>query len=195
LHAVAGVPGSVHDLALFRSTVTELEVLEELVASKPNEPTKILADEGYIGFTYSQILQFMTPYKKPRNGVLSQPQLATNKKLGGARVIIESYFGRLSNRFLIIVRKWGFQEQFYPVILKICCALANYDILGGEGGSLRMQERDEYEVMLTRICTKGKKAIEDARERMKRRRSKRAAAREARERIDRDAIIDPEEDE
>jgi hypothetical protein len=73
---VAGVPGSVHDLALFRSIVTELE---ELVASKPNEPTKILADKGYIGFIDSQILQFMTPYKKPRNRVLNQAQLVANK--------------------------------------------------------------------------------------------------------------------
>jgi hypothetical protein len=48
LHVVAGVPGSVHDLAPFRSTVSELE---ELMARKPNEPTKIHADKGYIGFT------------------------------------------------------------------------------------------------------------------------------------------------
>jgi hypothetical protein len=137
----------------------------------------------------------MTPYKKPRNGVLSQVQLAANKKLGSARVIIENYFGRLSNRFLVIVRRWGFKKQFYPAIFKICCALANDDILAGEGGSLRMQDGDEHGVMLTRICTKRKKAVEDARERMKRRRSKRAAVREAQERIDREVIIDPEEDE
>jgi hypothetical protein len=99
---VAGVPGSAHDLALFRSTVTELE---ELVASKPNEPTTILADKGYIGFTDSQILHLMAPYKKPRNGVLSQAQLAAYKKLGRARVIINNCFGRLSNRFLIMVRR------------------------------------------------------------------------------------------
>jgi hypothetical protein len=68
LHVVAGVPGSVHDLAIFRSSVTELE---ELGARKPNEPTKILADAGYISFTDSQVLQLMTPYKKPRNGVLT----------------------------------------------------------------------------------------------------------------------------
>jgi hypothetical protein len=68
-----------------------------------------------------------------------------------------------------MVRRSGFEGQFYPAIFKICCALANYDILAGEGGSLRMQEGDEYGVMLTRICTKGKKAVEDARERMKRR--------------------------
>jgi hypothetical protein len=98
---VADVPGSVHDLALFRSTVTELE---ELVTSKPNEPTKILADKGYIGFTDSQTLQLMTPYNKPRNGILSQAQLAVNKKSGSARVIIEDSFGRLSNKFLIMVR-------------------------------------------------------------------------------------------
>jgi RNase P/RNase MRP subunit p30 len=93
------------------------------------------------------------------------------------------------------VRRWGFEEQFYPAIFGICCALANYDILAGEGGSLRMQEEDEYRVMLTRICTKGKKTLEDVRERMKRRRSKRAAVREGQERIDREAVIDPEEDE
>jgi hypothetical protein len=49
------------------------------MASKPNEPTKLLADKGYIGFTDSQILQRMTPYKKPRNRFLSQTQLAANK--------------------------------------------------------------------------------------------------------------------
>jgi hypothetical protein len=76
LHVVAGVPGSVDDLTLFRSSVTDLE---ELVASKPNEPTKIPADKKYIGFADSQILQLMTPYNKPRNGVLIQVQLATNK--------------------------------------------------------------------------------------------------------------------
>jgi hypothetical protein len=107
LHAVAGVPGSVYDLMLFRSTVTELE---ELVASKPNESTKILADKEYIGFTDSQILQHMTPSKKSRNGVLSQAQLAANNKFGSIRVIIENYFGRLSNRFLIMVRRSGFEE-------------------------------------------------------------------------------------
>jgi hypothetical protein len=66
------------------------------------------------------------------------------------------------------VRRWEFEEQFSPAIFKICCALANYNILAGEGESLRMQEGDEYGVMLTRICTKGKRAVEDARERMKR---------------------------
>jgi hypothetical protein len=110
----------------------------------------------------------MTHYKKPRNGVLNQAQLAANKKFGSARVIIENYFRRLSNRFLIMVRRWRFEEQFYPATFKICCALANYDILGGEGGSLRMQEGDEHGVILTRICTKGKKVVEDARERTKR---------------------------
>jgi hypothetical protein len=73
--------------------------------------------------------------------------------------------------------------------------LANYDILAGEGGSLRVQEGDEYGVMLTRICTKGKKVVEDAREGMKRRRSKRVVVREAQERIGREAVTDPEEGE
>jgi hypothetical protein len=94
-----------------------------------------------------------------------------------------------------MARRWGFEEQFYPAMIKICCALANHDVLAGEGGSLRMQEGVEYGVMLTRICTKGKKAVQDGRERMKRRRSKRAAVKEAQERIDREAVINPEDDE
>jgi hypothetical protein len=93
----------------------------------------MLADKGYSGFTDSQILQLMIPYKKPRNGVLSQAQLAANKKLGSVRVIIENYFDRLSNRFPIMVRRWRFGEQFYPAVFKICCALANYDILVERG--------------------------------------------------------------
>jgi hypothetical protein len=137
----------------------------------------------------------MTPYKKPRNGILSQAQLAANKTLASARIIIEDYFGRLSNRFLVMVCSCAFEEHFYPAIFKICCALANYDILVGEGGSLRMQEGGQCGVMLTRIYTKGKKAFEDAREKMKRKQSKKAAVREAQERIDREAAIDPEEDE
>jgi hypothetical protein len=55
--------------------------------------------------------------------------------------------------------------------------VANYDILAGEGGSLRMQEGDEYGVMLTWICTKGKKAVEGARKKMKRRLQKRRRSR------------------
>jgi hypothetical protein len=94
-----------------------------------------------------------------------------------------------------MVRRWELEEHLYPAIFKICCPLANYDILAGGGGSLRMQEGDEYGVMLTRICTKGEKAVEDAPERMKRRRSKKAAVREAQERIDREAVTDPQEDE
>jgi AcrR family transcriptional regulator len=61
LHVVAGVPGSVHDIALFRSTVTELE---ELMASTPNEPTKTLADKEYID---SQIHRSCNSWLPTRN--------------------------------------------------------------------------------------------------------------------------------
>jgi hypothetical protein len=62
-----------------------------------------------------------------------------------------------------MVRRWRFEEQFCPDIFKIYCALANYDIFAGEGGS--HDAGDKYGVMLMRICTKRKKAIEAAPER------------------------------
>jgi hypothetical protein len=42
IHIPAGIPGSLHDLALFRDTQDQPT---KLVMSKPGEPTKILADK------------------------------------------------------------------------------------------------------------------------------------------------------
>jgi hypothetical protein len=63
----AGIPGLVHDPALFRDTQDQLA---KLVRSKPGEPTKILADKGYISFREDSPLQFVTPHKKTANGTL-----------------------------------------------------------------------------------------------------------------------------
>jgi hypothetical protein len=49
--------------------------------------------------------------------------------------------------------------------------------------------------MLTWICTKGRDAVLNARERMQRRRAHRRSVREAQARADREETRDPEEDE
>jgi hypothetical protein len=72
--------------------------------------------------------------------------------------------------------------------------LANYDILLGVG-TLQWAQGDQYGAMLTRIYTKGRDAVLNARERMQRRRAHRRPVREAQARADREEGHDREEDE
>jgi hypothetical protein len=67
MHITARILGSVYDLALFRDTQDQLT---KLVTSKPGEPTKILADKGFIGFRKYRPLQLVTSHKKPAHGML-----------------------------------------------------------------------------------------------------------------------------
>jgi hypothetical protein len=170
----AGVEVSVHDLEVFRRTLNDLY---RLLKDHPNEPTKILADKGCVGFKNSPLAKLVTPHKKPPHGFLSDTHVRSNQRLSSARVV-ENYFGRLATRFHIMVRRRGFDDAFYPIIFGICCALANYDILHC-GGALQSAEGDQYGAMLTRICTKGRDAVLNARERMQRRRAHRRPVREA----------------
>jgi hypothetical protein len=93
-----------------------------------------------------------------------------------------------------MVRRWGFDDALYPIVFGICCALANYDILLG-GGTLQSAEGDQYGAMLTRICTKGRDALLNARERMQRRRAHEQSVKEAQARAGREEAHDREEDE
>jgi hypothetical protein len=185
------VKRSVHDLEVFRRALNDLYRLPE---GHPNEPTKILADKGYIGFNDSPLVKLVTPHEKPPHGFLSDAQVRSNQRLSSARVVVENYFGRLATRFHPMVRRWRFDDAFYPDVFGICCALANYDILLG-GGTLQSTEGDQYGSMLTRICTKGREAVLNARERMQRRGAHRRSVREAQARADREEAHDPEEDE
>jgi hypothetical protein len=152
--------------------------LYRLLEGHPNKPTKILADKGYIGFNDSPLVKPVTPHKKLSHGSLSDAQVRSNQRLSYTRVVVENLFGRLATRFHIMVRKRGFNDVFYPIVFGICYALANYDILLG-GGALQSAEGDQYGAMLTRICTKGRDAVLNARERMQRRRAHRWSVKEA----------------
>jgi hypothetical protein len=172
------VEDSVHDLEIFRRILNNLY---RLLEDHPNEPTKILADKGYIGFNDSPLVRLVTPHKKPQHGFLSDAQARSNQRLSSARVVVENYFGRLATRFHFMVRRWGFDAAFYPLVFGICCALANYGFPLG-GGALQSAEGDQYGAILTRICTKGRDAVLNAGGKMQRRRAHRRSAREAHDR-------------
>jgi hypothetical protein len=83
MYITAGIPGSVHDLALFRDTQDQLT---KLVTSKPGEPTNIPADKGYIGFREDSPLQLVTPHKKPAHGTLKPREARENYDVVSVRV-------------------------------------------------------------------------------------------------------------
>jgi hypothetical protein len=60
------------------------------VTSKPGEPTKILADKGYISFRES-LLQLVTPHKKPADGTLRPREARENYDLASVRVVVENF--------------------------------------------------------------------------------------------------------
>jgi hypothetical protein len=66
----------VHDLKVFRRTLNDLY---RLLEDRPNEPTKILADKGSIGFNNSPLVQLVTPHKKPPHGFHNDAQVRSNQ--------------------------------------------------------------------------------------------------------------------
>jgi hypothetical protein len=98
---VAGIRGAVHDMQLFRQHLAEVE---ELVAGHKGDPTRKLADNGYISDVGSDRVVLVTPHRRPARGELTQSQQRANAAIARERVIVEDFFGRLRNKFEITDR-------------------------------------------------------------------------------------------
>lgn len=48
-----------------------------------------------------------------------------NKKVSSDRIIVENYFGRLRNYWMVLGTKFRWDEQNYDAILRICIAVKN----------------------------------------------------------------------
>jgi hypothetical protein len=166
IHITAGIPGSVQDLALFRDTQDQLT---KSMTSKPGESTKPLADNGDIGFREDGPLQLVTPEKKPAHGTLRPREARESYDLTSVRVVMENFSGRISTKFHIMARRWGFKDEYYATIFETCCALANFDIQDGLEGSLQKQETETHDKILTHIRFKGREVVEAAAERVAKR--------------------------
>jgi hypothetical protein len=150
----AGVKGAVHDFLLFRQHVTEVE---ELVARHAGEPVHLLADLGYLGDPRSGSVVLVRPTRKPPRKELPPEQRRMNAAIASERVIVENFFGRLRAKFQIMDERWAMNEDFYPVVFEICCALVNFDIRSPGGSPLRAEESQFYLKALTRSIEKAKR--------------------------------------
>jgi hypothetical protein len=65
------------------------------------EPTKILADKGYIGEVDDPAITLVTPKKKSGGLPLDRMQAGYNRDLSSARVFIENYAENVYGLFVV----------------------------------------------------------------------------------------------
>jgi hypothetical protein len=186
-----GIPGSVHDLALFKDTQDQPT---KLVTSKPGEPTKILADKRCIGFREDSPLQLVIAHKNAAHGMLRPREARENYDLASLGVAVENFFGRLSTKSHIMVRRGAFEDEHYYTIFEACCALVRFYIQDRLGGSLQKQESETSGKILTQICSRGREAREVAAESVAKRRARKPRIRDQQAQTDQEQGIDPEDD-
>jgi hypothetical protein len=139
--------------------------LTALIMLREREPTKILADKGYIGKVDDTELTSVTPKKKSGGFPLDGMQARHNRDLSSALVIVENYFGKLQAKFHIMARRWSHDIDYYPTIFEICCALVSFDLMHGSALRVNAQDGTRYQKCLTHICEKGVCRIAEARTR------------------------------
>ena len=99
-------PGSVADIEVLRRHAAEVnEMLGE---------TRMLADKGYRGDSGVPNLQ-----------VVSGMDVAETRQ----RLVVERYFGRLKNYFVVFARRWELSPRCFSRFFDLSCALTNLTIL------------------------------------------------------------------
>ena len=99
-------PGSVSDIEVLRRHAAEVnEMLGE---------SKMLADKGYRGDTLVPNCQVVS----------NENQAEVN-----ARLIVERFFGRLKNHFIVFSRRWELSPRCFSLFFDLTCAIVNMTIL------------------------------------------------------------------
>ena len=100
------VGGSVADLVVLKRHADEVN---QMIGA-----TTVLADQGYRGDTRVANLR-----------VVSQ----ANEAERSARVIVERFFGRLKNTFIVFARTWELSWVSFDDFFDVACALTNVTII------------------------------------------------------------------
>ena len=123
------VPGAKHDFQLFQDSRLSYALNQEnnRVTTAMGANAELLADSGYQGITH--FVPFAkTPYKKPRNGTLTEEQKEFNRTISRSRIIVENWFGRLKTLWMICGGTYRNYLGMYSRTWKFCAALTNFHI-------------------------------------------------------------------
>jgi hypothetical protein len=106
-------PGSHHDLAIRRDE------------PKLSNKARLYADSAYQGYDKEhRNLEF--PYKKPKNGKLTDEEKEYNRGLSGFRVRVEHRIGR-TKRFKIASERFRNPLETHPTKISIIAGLVNLE--------------------------------------------------------------------
>jgi DDE superfamily endonuclease len=118
-------------LILFLSDTYEGSVHDKRIADATPYPlpdgSELLQDLGFLAFTLDGVSS-VTPFKKPRGGMLTDEQKAFNQQLARRRVRIEHVNSSVKRCRIVkdVIRL--FKEDVRDMVAEICCALHNFRV-------------------------------------------------------------------
>lgn len=108
---VIGQPGPTSDIKICRQTL-----------KKFNSQQLFSGDKAYLGEA-----QITTPYKKPKNGELTETQKQENKALSSNRIFVEHLI-RVVKIFKVVQERFRLQKRRYKSVLLTVCGLVRLRI-------------------------------------------------------------------
>ncbi len=111
IDVVIGQPGPTSDIKICRQTL-----------SKFDSQQTFSGDKAYIGEN-----QITTPYKKPKNGELTESQKKENKALSSNRIFVEHLI-RFIKVFKVVQERFRLHKSRYKSVLLTVCGLVRLRI-------------------------------------------------------------------
>lgn len=111
IDVVIGQPGPMSDIKICRQTLSKFDFQQTFSG-----------DKAYIGET-----QIKTPYKKPKQGELTESQKEENKALSSNRIFVEHLI-RLVKVFKVVQERFRLHKSRYKSVLLTVCGLVRLRI-------------------------------------------------------------------
>jgi hypothetical protein len=111
IDVVIGKPGPMSDIKICRQTLRKFDSQQ-----------MFSGDKAYIGEN-----QITTPYKKPKNGELTESQKEKNKALSSNRIFVEHLI-RVVKVFKVVQERFRLQKSRYKSVLLTVCGLVRLRI-------------------------------------------------------------------